>query len=286
MTDSILELRSVTYRYPDCEDNALSDLDLTIRRGARLAIVGANGAGKSTLLLHLNGTLRPHAGSLTLYGAPADYSRKGLLHWRSSVGVVFQDPDDQLFAATVEQDVSFGPLNQGLRGTAVQHRVLQALDAMGISELARRAPHALSFGQKRRVAIAGVLAMQPDVLVLDEPTAGLDSQGTEDILQALGRLHGLDKTVVVATHDLDFALSFASEVAILLGGRVMTQGDAASVLWDSATMARAGLRAPQVVQVAQCLEAVGLGRAEMRGVRSAQDLNALLRRGTAVRVIS
>ena len=152
----------------------MSGLDLEVPRGRKLALLRANGCGKTTLLLHLNGTLKPSRGQVLLDGAVAGYGRQALNAWRNRVGLVLQDPDDQLFSATVEHDVSFGPLNQGLPEGQVRMRVAASLTALRIAGLAERPTHALSFGQKKRVAIAGVLAMRPEVLILDEPTAGLD----------------------------------------------------------------------------------------------------------------
>jgi cobalt/nickel transport system ATP-binding protein len=275
MSDAILELHAAMFRYAESNTDALCGVELTVKRGTRLAIVGANGTGKSTLLLHLNGTLRPQRGRVYLCGQPASYTRKGLVLWRSTVGVLFQDPDDQLFAATVEQDVSFGPLNQGLSDEEARQRASCALGTMGISHLAKRGPHTLSFGQKRRVALAGVLAMQPEVVVLDEPTAGLDHEGEQDISAALEQLSSQGKTLIVATHDLDFVLRFADEVAILIGGRVLVQGETLSVLGDDAIMKTAKLRMPLMLQVERCLQSVGVDPQETH--RLHRELKALLR---------
>ncbi len=192
MSDPALEARDIGFDYPG-GIAALTALNLTIARGRRLAILGPNGAGKTTLLLHLNGTLRPKTGGIFLNGAPGGYSRGGLRAWRGTVGLVLQKPDDQLFSASVRQDISFGPLNLGLPEDAVRARVVD------------HPTHMLSFGQKKRVAIAGIMAMRPAVLVLDEPIARLDPSGERHLLKALDGLHQAGTTLVFSTHDIDFA---------------------------------------------------------------------------------
>ncbi len=244
----ILEARGLTYAYPGGVA-ALAGLDLAVERGRRLAVLGPNGAGKTTLLLHLNGTLRPAAGTVLLDGGAMGYSRAVLTGWRKRVGLVLQEPDDQLFAATVAEDVSFGPLNLGLSEAETRQRVEQALDALGILDLAGRATHMLSFGQKKRVAIAGALAMEPEVLLLDEPLAGLDHQGGRRLLAALDRLARAGTTLVFTTHEVDLAYGFADRVALFQGGRVIAQGEAAQVLADRASLAACGLEPPLLLEL-------------------------------------
>jgi len=168
--ETLLELQGVSYRYPD-GSVGLDSCSLSIQHGSRTALLGANGAGKTTLFLHLNGILRPQSGTVFYCGAPLDYSRQGLRSLRSLVGVVFQNPDSQLFSASVREDVSFGPLNLGLDKETVKIRVEEALHAVGMTACADKPVHNLSYVQKKRVCIAGVLAMRPEVLILDEPMA-------------------------------------------------------------------------------------------------------------------
>jgi cobalt/nickel transport system ATP-binding protein len=234
----ILEVRELCYRYPG-GIAALDGLSLSVARGARLAVLGANGSGKTTLFLHLNGTLTPAAGQIELDGQTPGRDRRGLLAWRSRVGLVLQDPDDQLFAATVAQDVSFGPLNLGLAEAEVRARVEEALAALGIAGLADRPTHMLSHGQKRRAAIAGILAMRPELLLLDEPTAGLDPRGAGQLLAVLARLNAAGTTLIFSTHDLALARAFATEAAILERGRCLGQGPA--LLEDHDLLERSGL---------------------------------------------
>ncbi len=262
MADLILQTEGVEYVYPGAHTSgarqkALSGADIEIPRSARIALLGANGAGKTTLLLHLNGMIRPAHGKVLIDGEPADYSRKGLLKWRQRVGLVFQDPDDQLFAASVQQDVSFGPLNLGLSEPEVRQRVDEALAAMGIAELAESPVHMVSFGQKKRVAIAGVLAMKPEVLIVDEPTAGLDPRGVEQFLAILDSLSAAGTTIVISTHDVDLAYSWADSVAILTDGQVSAQGPPAAAMQDETEMLAAHLRVPWVLALTRRLQENG-----------------------------
>lgn len=249
--DSLLELRSVVHRYrgsasaaavaPDARPAALDGATLSVLPGRRLAVLGGNGAGKSTLLLHLNGTLHPHEGDVLWEGRAVDRSRAGVAWLRERVGIVFQDPDDQLFAGTVAQDVSFGPLNLGLDRAEVQARVAGALAATGLEGLAELPPHMLSHGQRRRAAIAGVLAMRPRVLVLDEPTAGLDPRGVDELLAELDAYLEPERAVVFATHDVELARRWADDAAILREGAVAASGPASEILSDRSLLEACGL---------------------------------------------
>lgn len=249
MSCTVLHAKDLHYRYPGGVA-ALNGLDLRVHRHRRLAILGPNGAGKSTLLLHLNGTLKPAEGAVHLDGACPGYGKAALAEWRERVGLVFQDPDDMLFAATVFEDVSFGPLNMGLTETQVRERVDSALSTLGISDLAERPTHMLSFGQKKRVAIAGVAAMRPQVMILDEPTAGLDPAGVQGLLDVLEVLESNGTTLVFATHDVDLAYAWADEVALFHAGRVALQGRAEAVLGDRDLLAGTALKAPVLLDMA------------------------------------
>jgi cobalt/nickel transport system ATP-binding protein len=228
----------VRFAYPDGRE-ALRGVDLEIGAGERVAILGPNGAGKTTLVLHLNGILRPSQGTVTVGGLPCVDAN--LREIRRRVGIVFQDPDDQLFMTTVAQDVAFGPANLGLRGAALERRVEEALDAVGMGGAADRPPHHLSFGERRRVALATVLAMEPDVLVLDEPSSNLDPAARRELREVLGRL-GL--TTIVVTHDLPYALELCDRAVVLDGGEIVADGSTADILRDDALLRAHRLELP------------------------------------------
>ena len=216
-------------------------------------------------------------GEILLDGRPAGYDRRSLNQWRRRVGLVLQEPDDQLFAATVEQDVSFGPLNLGLSEAETRKRVGEALEALRVAPLAARATHTLSFGQKKRVAIAGILAMRPEILVLDEPTAGLDPHGVTHLLGALQQLHETGTTLVFSTHDAELAYAWADRVAVFHDGMVLCQGETAAVLGDREVMHRARLRPPLLLELAQLLGESETGGERRSLPRSREALLALLR---------
>ena len=277
---TLLEAKGLTYSYPGGV-LALDGLDLKVTRGRRLAILGPNGAGKTTLLLHLNGTLRPASGHVLVEGAAASYSRAGLSAWRRRVGLVLQDADDQLFAASVAEDVSFGPLNLGLSEQEARRRVDETLASLNIAGLAERPPHMLSFGQKKRVAIAGAVAMRPNVLLLDEPTAGLDNYGTEHLLAVLKKLEATGTTLVFTTHDAGLAYDFAHEVALFSGGRVLAQGEAVQVLSQTALLEKAHLRLPLILGLGLKARACGLLAEGADLPRNGRDIELLLERVAA-----
>jgi cobalt/nickel transport system ATP-binding protein len=206
-----LEIRGLRFAYPDGRE-ALRGVDLTVAAGERVAVLGPNGAGKTTLVLHLNGILQPQAGEVVVGGLPV--TKANLATIRQRVAIVFQDPDDQLFMSTVRDDVAFGPANAGLRGEDLDGRVQRALAGVGMGDHVDRAPHHLSFGQRRRVAVATVLAMEPELLVLDEPTRGVDPERKEELVRLLRSEAPLRGTLVV-THDLAWAAGVADRVVEL-----------------------------------------------------------------------
>ena len=230
---------------------------LTVPPGRRLALLGANGSGKTTLLRCLSGALRPAGGTVTVDGQPLTHTRRGLREHRQVVQLVLQDPDDQLFSATVGQDVSFGPLNLGLADDDVRARVAEALELLAVGHLAARPTHQLSYGERKRVAIAGAVAMRPCVVLLDEPTAGLDPSAVTDTLAALVRLQEHDSTVVMSTHDVDLALRWADSVAVVVD-RVVVQGPPGELLGDVDLLARARLARPWALEVGARLRSLGL----------------------------
>ncbi|MCF3119511.1 ATP-binding cassette domain-containing protein [Streptomyces arenae] len=275
--EALVALRAASYAYED-GPTVLSGLDFDVVEGRALALLGRNGSGKTTLMRLLSGGLRPDRGALTVDGATVTYDRKGLTRLRTTVQLVVQDPDDQLFAASVEQDVSFGPLNLGLSDTEVRARVAEALAALDITALADRPTHLLSYGQRKRTAIAGAVAMRPRVLILDEPTAGLDPDGQERLLATLGRLRDAGTTVVMATHDVDLALRWADDAALLTPSGVRT-GPVERMLAQRDLLAQAGLTLPWGIAVAELLRAHGLRDGTGHGPRTPEELAALAARG-------
>jgi cobalt transport protein ATP-binding subunit len=216
----------------------LQEIDLEIQSGEKVAAVGPNGAGKSTLLLHLNGILHGQ-GRVCVDGIEVDHKNTRAV--RALVGLIFQDPDDQLFSTTVFEDVAFGPLHMGLGSDEVRERVTEALDAVGMTGHVERMPHHLSLGERKRVAIATVLAMQPQVLVLDEPSAGLDPRTRRHLI---GVLHTLPQTMLIASHDMRLVWELCPRTVIMDGGRIVADGPTVKLLQDAALMERHGLETP------------------------------------------
>jgi cobalt/nickel transport system ATP-binding protein len=236
-----LDVRGLAYAYPDGHQ-ALFGVDLTVARGERVALLGPNGAGKTTLALHLNGILTGGLGTVRVGGLLLEPgSRQRVREIRRRVGIVFQDPDDQLFMPTVRDDVAFGPANLGVTGGALVARVDAALAAVGMLDVADRAPHHLSLGQRRRAAIATVLAMEPEVVVLDEPTSNLDPAGRRALI---GLLESLDVTLLVITHDLPFALEVCPRSVVMSGGTTVADGATLALLSDQGLLRRHDLELP------------------------------------------
>jgi cobalt/nickel transport system ATP-binding protein len=250
---NVIETRDITYQYPD-GTVALENVSFKAPKGKIVALLGPNGAGKSTLFLHFNGILRPTSGQVLVEEIPLGYRKAELMKVRQKVGIVFQNPDDQLFAPTVLEDVSFGPLNMGLDTAEVEKKVKEALKKVGMEGYEKKPPHHLSGGQKKRVAIAGILAMQPDIMVLDEPTSGLDPKGASQILRILYGLNKEGMSIVISTHDVDLVPLYASLVYILSDGRVIKEGTPPEVFSDIATIRGANLRLPRIAHLMEILE--------------------------------
>lgn len=238
----LIELQRVTHRYPDGTE-ALRGVDLTVAEGRSLALLGPNGAGKSTLLLHLNGILRPTTGRVVVDGV--EIGPDTVRDVRAKVGLVFQDPDDQLFMTTLFEDVAFGPLNNGTGPEEVSRLVHEALHEVGLADAASKPGHHLSFGERKRAALATVLVMRPRVLVLDEPTSNLDPRSRRHMLDLLA---GLGTTALIATHDMDVAWELCADAAVIDGGEIVAAGPKQTILTDEALLEAHGLELPWAVR--------------------------------------
>jgi cobalt/nickel transport system ATP-binding protein len=235
-----LKLTNIAFAYPDGHQ-ALFGVNLEIKKGERVAVLGPNGAGKTTLVLHLNGILNG-SGDVEVAGLKLNVDDKAnLLEIRRRVGIVFQDPDDQLFMPTVREDVEFGPFNMGLRGSELEERVMWALGQVQMLDFADRAPHHLSFGQRRRVALATVLAMQPEILIMDEPSSNLDPASRRELADIV---RSLDVTVLMVTHDLPYALELCPRSVILSGGVIVSDKTTREILNDETLMSENRLELP------------------------------------------
>ncbi|MDJ0497182.1 MAG: ABC transporter ATP-binding protein [Acidimicrobiia bacterium] len=238
MSVPTIAVEGLGFSYPD-GTAALHSIDLHIHPGERAALLGPNGAGKTTLILHLNGIHMPQRGSVAVSGL--ELNQDNVMEIRRRVGIVFQDPDDQLFMPTVRADVEFGPRNLGMEGGELDDRVGAALEAMEVADLAERPPNHLSFGQKRRVAIAGVLAMEPAILVLDEPTSNLDPASRRELATTL---QALDTTLLVVTHDLPFALEMCPRTVVMDHGRIVANDATPEILRNEALLKQHRLELP------------------------------------------
>ncbi|MFH1149290.1 MAG: ATP-binding cassette domain-containing protein [Actinomycetota bacterium] len=234
IADVAVRVEGLCYRYPDGTE-ALRDVDLLVRTGETVAVMGPNGAGKSTLMLHLNGILQ---GEGTVEVAGLEVNKKNMREVRGKVGLVFQDPEDQLFSPTVGEDVGFGPINMRMSAEQVDLAVKRALKWVGLEGFENRSPHHMSFGEKKRVSLATVLSMEPEILVLDEPVSNLDPRGRRHFLEIIGVL---EATKLIVTHDLDMARKTAGRVVLMDDGRVVADGATDTVLGDAALLERHGL---------------------------------------------
>lgn len=241
MNTPSLEISGLAFAYPD-GNQALYGVNLTVGKGERVALLGPNGAGKTTLVMHLNGIHGAQRGEVKIAGTLLDATDKAILkRIRAQVGIVFQDPDDQLFMPTVREDIAFGPYNMGFRGAELDAIVDGALEQVGMKDFADRAPHHLSFGQRRRVAVAGVLAMKPEILVLDEPSSNLDPASRRELATIL---KSLDVTILMVTHDLPYALELCDRAVVLSGGLIAEDSSTRALLADEKKLAQYRLELP------------------------------------------
>lgn len=250
----IMETKQLYFNYPDGTP-ALKDLSIQIQKGKTTGILGGNGAGKSTLFLNLNGILRPTSGQVYHKNLPISYSSKSLNQLRQSVGIVFQDPDTQLFSASVYQDVSFGVVNLGIPESEAHLRTENALKRTGTYELRQKPTHSLSYGQKKRVALAGIIAMEPEVLILDEPTAGLDPQGVSEIMQLIRELQqDLGIAILIATHDMDLVPMYCDYIYLLNQGEIVGCGSPDEIFNQPSLLRQIHLRLPRIGHLMELLK--------------------------------
>ncbi len=248
MPEVILEASALDYSYPD-GTIALLNINLQVEKGEKLTILGSNGAGKSTLFMQFNGLYRPSSGCIKYQGQAISYKNRALIELRKKVGIVFQDPDSQLFSSSVFQDISFGPLNLGLSEQIVEARVKQALIDTETTDLEDKPTHLLSYGQKKRVSIAGVLAMEPEIIIFDEPTAGLDPRHAREFMHLLKNLSTEGKTIIISTHDVDLAYSWSDRLAIMSSGEIIAHGKPGEIFLQPELIERADLALPWLIEM-------------------------------------
>lgn len=271
LPDPLLELREISYAYEGGQ-LALDGVSARFYPGEKVAVLGNNGAGKSTFFLCVNGVLKPLGGQLLFRGQEIPRKRRELLNLRKSVGIVFQEPDQQIVASTVESEISFGPMNLRLPVPEVEKRVDAAAAAMNLTEYLRRPPHYLSGGEKKRVSIADILAMEPEMILFDEPTASLDPRNSAMLEETLGELAAQGITLVVSTHDVDLAWRFAERVLVFHQGRIIADGPPEEIFADDPLIRLAGLEKPLLYQAAA--ELAELAGASVSGKKQAGESGA------------
>ncbi|MDR2530259.1 MAG: energy-coupling factor ABC transporter ATP-binding protein [Oscillospiraceae bacterium] len=251
--DEVLRIENIGYRYHGAERPALNGVSVTVRRGERVAVLGSNGAGKSTFFLCCNGVLRPQSGRILLNGNAVGKTKREVYALRQAIGLVFQDPDNQIIAGTVESEIAFGPMNLKLPGDEVDSRVDSAISRLNLEQYRTSAPHYLSGGEKKRVAIADILAMEPQVILFDEPTASLDPLNVAAFERTLEELSNSGIAIVISTHDVDFAYRATDRAVVFANGAITADTSVESVFGDAAVLAAAGLRKPLLFEAAEIL---------------------------------
>ncbi|MDD6684556.1 MAG: ATP-binding cassette domain-containing protein [Lachnospiraceae bacterium] len=256
--DVIIKAENVFFSYEEDKEKALNGLNLEIERGKKYAVMGANGSGKSTFFFCCNGLHQPTSGKMYFEGEPFDYSRKGLLKIRQKVGIIFQNPDDQLFSASVFQEISFGALNLGKPEDEVRQEVEAVIEKLGITPFRDKPTHALSGGQKKQVSIADILVMHPEVIILDEPAAALDPYHTTLVNQIVDRMTEEGITVLMATHDVNYAFRWADEILVFKDGRLLMQGEPKEVFSNKEILAQTNLEQPAALELFDSLVRRGI----------------------------
>lgn len=257
MTNIQLSTENLSFTYSD-GTQALKNINIEIEKGEKVAIIGPNGAGKSTLFSHFNGLTEPTSGCVKIEDKPISFEKDELLKVRQKVGIVFQDPNDQLFAPTVKEDIAFGPMNLGLSYDEVEKRVEDALKMVGMENYEDKTPHHLSGGQQKRIAIAGIIAMKPELMILDEPTAGLDPDGVEKVLNIMNQLNEEGMTLIISSHDIDMISKYADKIFVLYNGEIIESGNKNKIFSDMELLKKAHLRTPITTEILYNLKESGL----------------------------
>ena len=276
MSEIIIEARDVFFTYDGDEKASLQGVNIAIKKGNKVAFMGANGSGKSTFFLCLNGVHKPDAGSIFYRGKPVDYSKAGLKKLRGRVGIVFQDPDNQLFSASVTQEISFGILNMGVPENEAKAEVERVIERMEITPFKDRPTYALSGGQKKQVSIADIPVMHPEVIILDEPTGALDPKHTKLVNDWIDRLSSEGITILQATHDIDYACAWADEIVLMKDGKVLKQGTPQEICADKEILALTNLEEPAVYRIYRKLCEKGILKPEGTMPESLQKLIDML----------
>lgn len=271
----ILQTENLNFIYMD-GTKALKNLSLGIPEGKKIAFIGNNGSGKTTLFLHFNGIHRPSSGKVIYRGKELDYSSKGIKDVRKNVGIVFQDPDNQLFSGSVYQDISYGPVNLGWEEKVIREKIEEVMHQTGIVDLRDKPTHFLSYGQKKRVAVAGVLAMNPELIILDEPTAGLDPVFTSQIMDLLNDLNKKGHTIVLSSHNMEEVFAWADYVFVLSEGEIIAEGNPELLFRDEEVLKKANLRKPWVLELYDYLLKKNLIKNEAKVPRTRAELMKLI----------
>lgn len=274
--DVIIKAENLYFSYDDTHTYSLNGLSIEIERGRKVAFMGANGAGKSTFFLCLNGIHQPFSGSLYIDGEKIGYKKKDLLKLRSKVGIVFQDPDNQLFSASVTQEISFGALNIGMSEEEARDAVNKVIDTLEITPFKDKPTHSLSGGQKKQVSIADVLVMNPSVIILDEPAAYLDPKHTIIVNRLVDKLVEQGITVLISTHDVDYAYSWADDIAVIHDGKVLAFGDPVKVFDDNDLLAKTNLKKPAALDLFDRMTVKGILPEGLKVPRNLTELEKLL----------
>lgn len=275
MKEYIIETKDLWYRYPDGTD-ALKGISLQIEKGKKIAIIGVNGSGKSTLFLNLNGVLKATSGSIQYAGKELKYDKKSLTEIRKNIGIVFQNPETMLFSSNVFQEVSFGPMNLGLPVEEVEKRVVTSLKEVNMLEFQEKSVHFLSYGQKKRVSIADILAMESQVLILDEPTSSLDPKHTKQMKGLFEKLHQRGITVIISTHDVNLAYEWAEQVFVMKAGNVVASGKSEEIFTNKKLLHDCYLEQPYLIRIYEALQEKAILKKMEKFPKSEKELLEML----------